>query len=523
VPPHPNPISSVSAAEVGIGASCEARFERGGGILLHATSLPGPYGVGELGPEAVRFLEFLQQSGLKLWQVLPLGPAGAANSPYASPSAFAGNPLLVSLDRLVEAGLLVPSDLPRRPRFPSDRVEYEAVTAFKLRLLRRAHGRFRAGPEFETFCRREAEWLDDYALFMALKERHRGAAWTAWPPELQARDPAALDRARAELAREMAFQKFVQFLFSVHYAVVRREAWARGVRIIGDVPIFVDLDSADVWTHQELFHLDSRRRPTIVAGVPPDYFSATGQLWGNPLYRWDVLRRERYAWWVRRMRKALELYDLVRLDHFRGFESYWAVPAGEATAVHGRWEAGPGAEFFDALRAELGGELPLIAEDLGIITPQVEQLRDKLGLPGMKVLQFAFSDPANWHLPHNYAPNSVAYTGTHDNDTTRGWWEHAREPERAFARRYLGRRRPRLRRNPRRESASVCEELVRVALSSVAALAVVPMQDVLGLGSEARMNTPGTTEGNWEWRLDAAALTPRLARRLRDLAELYNR
>ncbi|MDP9378920.1 MAG: 4-alpha-glucanotransferase [Chloroflexota bacterium] len=505
-------------------AAGSPKLQRSSGILLHPTSLPGPHGVGELGPEAIRFLDFLHRSGQKLWQVLPLGPAGAANSPYASYSAFAGNPLLVSLDRLVRDGLLQKGDLRRAPKFPRSRVEYDAVSAYKMKLLRRAHGRFGGGPDFDTFCQREAGWLDDYALFMALKDSHGGAAWNTWQPELVTREPEALVRAHRELDPQVAFHKFVQYLFSQHYAEIRREADARGIKIIGDIPIFAAFDSADVWTHSDIFHLDAQRQPTVVAGVPPDYFSATGQLWGNPLYNWDALERDRYAWWVQRIRRALDLYDLVRIDHFRGFESYWEIPAEETTAINGRWVKGPGARFFHTLSEQLGGELPIIAEDLGIITPEVEQLRDALRLPGMKVLQFAFSDPANFHLPHNYAPDSVVYTGTHDNDTTRGWWKQAEESERNLARRYLGRKRPRFRRSLDREGAQVCWDLIRAAMASVSVLAVVPLQDVLALGSEARMNTPGTTEGNWEWRLhDPSVLTSALSHRLRDLTELYNR
>src|SRR5215210_578956 len=484
---------------------------RASGILLHPTSLPGRYGIGEFGDEALRFLDFLAASGQQLWQMLPLGPTGYGSSPYQPYSAFAGNPLLIATDRLVEEGLLDPALLEDLPPFPQDAVDYDAVTPFKQGLLRQAYARFRPGLDFDEFREREAGWLGDYALFMALKGRHDGAGWNEWEPDLAARQPDALARAREDLVDEVAFHQFVQYLFFSHYGAVRREAEARGIRLVGDLPIFVAFDSADVWAHPDLFYLDAANRPTVVAGVPPDYFSATGQLWGNPLYRWDVMARDGYAWWLARLRAALALCDLVRVDHFRGFEAYWEVPAGETTAANGRWVRGPGDRLFAAVRDELGG-LPIIAEDLGLITKEVGALRDRFALPGMKVLQFAFSDPANPYLPHNYTGNCVVYTGTHDNDTTRGWWESLSAKERAFARRYLG-----------RDGEEIAWDLIRLAFGSVAALAVVPLQDLLDLGSAARMNTPGQEWGNWTWRFRAAALTDALGQRLRELTELYGR
>lgn len=446
-----------------------------------------------------------------MWQLLPLGPTGYGNSPYQPYSAFAGNPLLISTDHLVEDELLDAARLADAPPFPAVAVDYDAVAPFKEELLRQAYARFRPVAEFAAFRERQAHWLDDYALFMALKERHGGASWNEWEPEFAGRAPDALARAREELAREVEYHQFVQHRFFRDYGRVQGEARTRGIRLIGDMPIFVAFDSADVWAHPELFFLDAANAPTVVAGVPPDYFSATGQLWGNPLYRWEAMARDGYAWWADRLRLALSFFDLVRIDHFRGFEAYWEVPAGETTAVKGRWIKGPGDRFFAAVRDRLG-PLPVIAEDLGLITPEVEALRDRLALPGMKVLQFAFSDSANQYLPHNHTTNSVVYTGTHDNDTTRGWWMAAGSEERAFARRYLG-----------RSGDEIAWDLIRLALGSVAALAVVPLQDLLDLSSAARMNTPGTEEGNWTWRYEAPALTTTLEARLRDLTSTYGR
>ncbi|TCJ20568.1 4-alpha-glucanotransferase [Rubrobacter taiwanensis] len=483
------------------------RFARSGGVLLHPTSLPGGCGIGELGPEAYRFLDFLHAGGQRIWQMLPLGPVGPDGSPYRSYSAFAGNPLLISTERLVRDGLL--DEAP--PDAPGDAVDHTTAGKLKRELLRRAHLRFVPPPGFRKFCRANGWWLEDYALFTALKRAHGGRAWNEWGRELRTRDPAALEEARRELADELEFQRFAQYLFFRHFWDLRRAANGRGVRIFGDIPIFVAHDSADVWANQHLFHLDSGGDPSVVAGVPPDYFSETGQLWGNPLYDWSAMEREGYGWWKSRLRMALSLCDIVRVDHFRGFEAYWEIPAGEPTARNGRWVEGPGARLFETLRAELG-ELPVVAENLGTITPEVERLRRRYELPGMKVLQFAFTDPENEYLPHNYTdPNFVVYTGTHDNDTTPGWWASATEEERSFARRYLG-----------REEPSVWD-FVRLALSSVADVAVIPMQDLLELGSEARMNTPGTPAGNWQWRMRPDAAAPQLAQRLRELSRLYNR
>ncbi|HEY5907226.1 MAG TPA: 4-alpha-glucanotransferase [Vicinamibacteria bacterium] len=502
---------------------------RTAGILLHPTSLPGPYGIGDLGPECFRFLDFLAAAGQGLWQVLPLGPTGYGDSPYQCFSAFAGNPLLISLDALAEDGLLSKADLAKRPAFPAKTVDFGAVIAWKRPLLDKAFAAFekkKSGAQaeaFETFITREAGWLDDFALFMAMKESHDGRAWPAWEDELVQRDAAALARAREAHGSRVRAVAFFQYLFFEHWAKVRKAAHERGIRILGDIPIFVSHDSADVWSHPELFHLSADGSAAKVAGVPPDYFSATGQLWGNPLYRWDVLARDGYAWWIDRFRGTLRLVDLVRLDHFRGFEAYWEIPGGEPTAVNGHWVKGPGAEFFLALERGLG-QLPVVAEDLGVITPEVAALRDRFGLPGMAILQFAWGsdDQANDFLPYNYPRNKVVYTGGHDNDTTVGWWtagvgdstrseaEVARE--RDFCLRYLG-----------SDGREIHWDFIRAVLASVADTAVVPVQDLLGLGNEARMNLPGRLGGNWLFRYEAGALDEAVTQRLRGMTQTYGR
>lgn len=493
-------------------------LRRESGILLHPTSLPGPHGIGDLGTEARRFVDFLEAGGQRLWQLLPLGPTGHGDSPYSSPSAMAGNPLLISLDILAKEGFLAPGDLGRASDSWIDHIDYGAVVAFKLPLLREACRRFldsatsEQRSEFDHFCRRNGSWLKDYALFMALKEAHDGASWLEWEPDVATRQPEVLERWQERLAGDLLFHQFTQFQFTRQWQLLKRYAHDRGVRIVGDIPIFVALDSADVWSRPELFYLDGEGNPTVVSGVPPDYFSRTGQRWGNPLYRWDVLAREGYDWWVQRFRVALAQLDMVRIDHFRGFQAYWEVPAEFKTAERGRWVEGPGEALFRAVEKALG-PLPVIAEDLGIITPEVEALRIKLGYPGMKVLQFAFGDSArNPHLPHNHERRCVVYTGTHDNDTTLGWF-HTRAPrERASALRYLG-----------TEGHEINWDLLRLAQASVADVAIAPLQDVLGLGSSARMNQPGQPLGNWTWRFAPDQLRPELAQRLRDLAITYGR
>lgn len=484
---------------------------RASGVLLHPTSLPGP-GVGDLGQPTLRWLDWLADAGQGLWQILPLVPVDGGGSPYSGLSALAGNPLLLSPELLARDGLLEAGEA-EDGEFSAECVDFPGVLRWKDALLRRAHEAFRAGrgdraleAEFAEHRRRNAGWVEDYALFRALRDRFGGKAWAEWAPPLRDREPGALEQAREDLAGEVERHAFGQFLFDRQWGAVRREAAARGIRIIGDVPIFVSHDSADVWAHRDLFELDGQGRPTVVSGVPPDYFSETGQRWGNPLYRWDVMRERGYAWWTERFRRTLEQVDFARVDHFRGFEAYWEVPAEEETALNGTWQPGPGTRLFRALEEEMG-PLPLIAEDLGLITPEVEALRDELGFPGMRVLHFAFGDDEkNPHLPANHVANSVAYTGTHDNDTSRGWWEAAGKAERAGLRKLT----------PAPEG-EIHWGMIETVFRSDAAVAIVPVQDVLGLGSEARMNTPGTAEGNWAWRLREGVLTPELAARLREL------
>ncbi len=489
------------------------------GILLHPTSLPGPPGMGDLGPAAHAWVDALVRARQGFWQVLPLGPTGYGDSPYQCFSAFAGNPALVSLDLLVREGLLAPSDLPAR-LFPEDRVDFGPVLAERRRALARAWERFQAGaaaglrPELDSFREAEAGWLDDHALFMALKEAHGGAPWTSWDPELRAREAGPLARARERLVDAIGLHRFGQFLFHRQWRALKEHARARGVRIVGDAPIFVAHDSTDLWAHPELFRLDARGLPEVVAGVPPDYFSATGQLWGNPLYDWGAIARTGYRWWIDRLRSARRLVDVLRLDHFIGFTRYWEVSAGSPTAQTGRWVPGPGAALLDAMAAELG-DLPIIAEDLGLVTPEVEALRLRYGFPGMRVLQFAFAGAVEERfLPHRYDRNTVVYTGTHDNETTRGWFAAATPGERRNLERYLGRA-------VREEDASW--ELVRLAWASVADLAVSPLQDVLSLGSEARMNAPGTATGNWAWRCPPGEPSAALLERLGEMTETYGR
>jgi len=496
---------------------------RGSGVLLHVSSLPGPFGSGDLGGGARDFVDFLAAGGQGCWQVLPLGPTCDffADSPYMSFSAFAGNPLFIDLADLAELGLVSYRRLATPPEFSEYLLDYQAVEAWRGPVLAEAWQAFSAspGPEFSEF-RAAMDWLDDYALFMALRERYGASSWAAWPRELAARVPAALKRARAELADRVGFHGFLQFQFYRQWQALRRYAGERGVRLIGDLPIYVGHDSADVWSNPGFFRLRSDDfLPSHVAGVPPDYFSVTGQRWGNPLYRWqsgkDEANRPLYHWWAERLRHLLRLTDLCRIDHFRGFESYWEIEAGEETAENGRWVKGPGEPFFAALRRELG-DLPIIAEDLGIITPEVTELRRRLGLPGMKVLQFAFDfDPHNSHLPHNYdSVASVVYTGTHDNNTTLGWFMDRELPEevREQVRRYTG-----------SDGRAISRDLVRFALASVAALAVIPLQDVLGFGADCRMNTPGTSAGNWRWRCARRFLNDETARWLRQETVFYNR
>lgn len=495
----------------------KVRPVRSSGILLHPTSLPGPFGIGDLGPAAYAWVDALAQARQTWWQILPLGPTGYGDSPYQAFSAFAGNPYLISPEALLQDGVLKPADI-GSVSFPADHVEYGSVIPFKVRILQRAWDNFQAGaapflrPLFEVFCQQQASWLDDYALFMALKDAHGGASWHDWPEKLVRRDPGELEQARRKLTQQVGLHRFRQFLFFRQWRALKQYANSKGVYLMGDVPIFVSSDSADVWSHSDLFQLDDRREPTVVAGVPPDYFSATGQLWGNPLYNWERLKQTGYAWWIARLRATLEQVDLVRLDHFRGFEAYWEIPAGMPTAQVGRWVKAPGAELLQALRSALG-TLPLVAEDLGVITPEVEALRDQFQLPGMRILQFAFGGAVESRfLPHNYEYNTVVYTGTHDNDTTRGWYKALPTHESDFVRRYLA-----------RDGHDIAWDLIRLAWSSVADYALAPLQDLLNLGTEARMNLPGRPSGNWSWRYTAAQLHPGVLERVRELTELYGR
>lgn len=494
------------------------KFERSSGILLHPTSLPGPYGIGDIGPQAHDWIDFLADVGCGLWQVLPLGPTGYGDSPYQCFSAFAGNPYLISPDALVEKGLLEKGDLADRPEFPDEEVDYGAVIPWKLEVLDRAYDRYQRGEWAElersmhSFREEQSHWLDDFALFMALKEAQGGGAWVDWPEDLRKREPEALEHAKQSFSEAIDRHTFRQFIFADQWDSLRQHAHEVKIRIIGDIPIFVAHDSAEVWARPELFYLDEDGNPTVVAGVPPDYFSATGQLWGNPLYRWQVHAANAYAWWIKRWESVLQLVDIVRLDHFRGFAGYWEVPADEETAENGRWMPGPGKHFFKILRKALG-ELPIIAEDLGVITPDVVELRDHFNLPGMIVVQFAFyGDPSETFLPHNHHEHKVIYTGTHDNDTSRGWYERVSEEERSFCRRYLG-----------ISGDDIAWDLIRTAWSSVAVFAVAPMQDFLSLGNEARMNYPGNPRGNWSWRMTEGSIDEGLRNRIKEFNHLYQR
>jgi len=506
------------------------KFERSGGVLLHPTSLPGPYGVGDLGPQAYRFVDWLASAGCKLWQVLPLGPTGYGDSPYQCFSAFAGNPYLISPDDLLQDGLLTQDDLTDVPTFNASRVDFGLLIPWKLNLLLKVFSRFDSASdalhkEFDYFCAENVSWLDDYALFMSLKEANGGGAWRDWDKPIRTRGKRAMDKARKEHAENVRRYSFYQFLFFRQWNNLRNYANEQNVKIIGDIPIFIAYDSADAWSHPELFFLDKNSLPTVVAGVPPDYFSPTGQLWGNPLYRWDVHKETEYAWWLARFRAVLDQVDIVRLDHFRGFAGYYEIPFGSTTAETGRWAPGPGFDFFKTLDAKLSEartaeiELPIIAEDLGVITPDVEKLRDDFKLPGMKILQFGFDSAKNPFLPHNYPAQCAAYTGTHDNDTARGWFDSAPENEREFSLRYLNMRPS----NGADPSAGFARNLIRSVWSSVAVFALAPMQDMLNLGTDARMNFPSRLGGNWEWRMRDEDMSATLAQSLRELNELYLR
>ncbi len=491
---------------------------RAAGVLLHPTSLPSRFGIGDLGPAADAFLDWAASAGLRMWQVMPLGPTGPWNSPYHSLSAFAGNPLLISPEILAREGLLPPGLLEAAPAFPPDYVDFERLIPWKTGLLRASweharRTRLSLESDLAAFAAEPAQrgWLGEWSLFAALAAAHPHRSWPDWPGDIVAHEPSALAAARRELSDEIAFATYLQWHFFRQWDRVRNEANRRGIAIVGDLPIYVALGGADVWADRRFFTVDPTGRPETVSGVPPDYFSRTGQLWGNPLYRWEALAAEGYRWWIDRIRMNFRTADIVRIDHFRGFESYWEVRAGAPTALEGRWLPGPGMALFDAIRRELG-ERPIIAEDLGTITDEVRALLQATGFPGMVVLQFAFGEADSPYMPHRHRVNSVVYTGTHDNDTTRGWWETLGEEERSRVRDYLG-----------TDGADVVWSLIRAACASVAERAILPLQDVAGLGSEARMNTPGRAHGNWSWRARPGHLSGESAGRLRRLLELTGR
>ncbi len=489
--------------------------KRGCGILLHPTSLPGPEGIGTLGADARRFIDLLRDMGMSYWQVLPLTPPALGNSPYSAYSAFAGNPLLIDLERIVSEGDL--ADASCDCRYPKDRVDFPAVLGRKIELLYQAGSAFLADNatprtgEFRHFCD-TTPWLHDFALFMVLRRHFQDRSWDNWPKEASQLTTERYRNYSQELGHEMGVEKYLQWQFSRQWHELRAYANERGIAVIGDIPIYVAYDSADVWGHRKLFLLDAHGAPTVVAGVPPDYFSSDGQLWGNPHYDWDALERDGYRWWIERFKTTFDVFDIVRVDHFRGFEAAWQVPAKAKTAREGHWVKGPGEKLFDALQAALG-PLAIIAEDLGVITPEVEALRDRYNFPGMKILQFAFdSGPSNPYLPHNHIRNMVVYTGTHDNDTTRGWYDSVPDEERGEMNAYLG------------TSGDDCgSDLMRAALMSVADTAIIPFQDILKLGNEARMNLPGTASGNWEWRFSWDMLPQDLAVSVRSRVERYGR
>ncbi len=490
---------------------------RTSGIILHPTSFPGPDGIGDLGPQAYTWIDFLESSGCSIWQTLPLGPTGYGDSPYQCFSAFAGNPYLVSPTLLLDEGLLEVEDFADRPEFPLRTVDFGRAIPWKMKILKRAFNRFLekdriSSDVFRTFVDENKKWLDDYALFMAIKNKYNGAAWQTWDEDLKKREQKSLDVFQKENFEEVCFQKFLQFCFFKQWKDLMDYAHQKNIMIIGDIPIFVSMDSSDVWSHPDLFYLDEQGNPTVVAGVPPDYFSPTGQLWGNPIYKWPTHKAQDFSWWIDRIRGTLKVCDIIRLDHFRGFCGYWEVPAGNPTAEIGRWVECPGDEFLQKVQETLG-DLPIIAEDLGEISKDVSDLRMKYELPGMKILQFSFSSDANDpFLPSNYLPNFAAYTGTHDNETITGWFTNADKPSRDFAMKYLN-----------SNGEHFAWDSIRAVWQSVAVYSIAPLQDFLELGNEARMNFPGKMFGNWSFRYINSDLTPELAFRILDLNRTYNR
>ncbi len=493
-------------------------LERKSGILMHPTSLPGPYGIGTLGKEASEFIDFLYDAGQKLWQICPLGPTGYGDSPYQSFSAFAGNPLLIDFSKLIDEGLLSSKDVDKTGKFDEDLVDFGRVIENKYEVLRKSYLNFFGNkneisdPAFTAFCRRESFWLDDFSIFMTLKNLHKGESWSNWQKEYKYKIPGDIKSFREKSMDGIRFYKFLQYIFYKQWQELKKYANGRNITIIGDIPLFVAFDSSDAWSHPEYFHFNRQLQPVKVAGVPPDYFSKTGQLWGNPVYNWGMMKKDGFKWWIRRIKNNMEMYDMVRIDHFRGFAAYWAVPYGEATAVNGKWEKAPGNELFKILEKTFG-KLPFIAEDLGVITPDVVEMREKYKLPGMKVLQFAFdSGPGNPYLPHNYNMDSVVYTGTHDNDTIKGWFDSVGPNVKSFIRNYIG-----------GDIDDIAWILIRLAWSSCSAFAITPLQDILGLGSAGRMNIPGTASGNWRWRFRKRDISKDLSKRLALLSGLFSR
>ncbi|HNY13199.1 MAG TPA: 4-alpha-glucanotransferase [Candidatus Wallbacteria bacterium] len=516
-------ITAIMAFSIRVSAADQIKFKRSFGVLLHPTSLPGRYGIGDLGEAAYKFVDYLKLSGATLWQTLPMGPTGFGDSPYACFSAFAGNPLLISPDMLVAEGLLVPADIEYIPAFSETKVNFGLVINYKRSLFNKAYENFRklkSGPavrEYESFlAENDALWLDDFALFMALKERNNGAVWSDWDRSLVRREKKAISIARSELRDQIGFFKFLQFEFFKQWLALKKYANANGVKLVGDIPIFVAYDGADAWVHPEIFCLDAKGKPVAVAGVPPDFFSKTGQYWGNPVYDWKALKRSGFAWWIARFKNTLVLFDIIRIDHFRGFEAYWEIPASEKTAVNGKWVKAPGLELFRAIRKSLG-TLPIIAEDLGVITPEVERLRDEFGFYGMKILQFGFSGndgDAAKYLPHTFnSSHALVYTGTHDNETTAGWYENLDPKVQKFVRDYTG-----------SDGKNVARDMVKLAMSSVCDIAIVPFQDIIGIDNAGRMNTPGTFgEKNWSYRLRGADLKMMDALQIKKYCRLFGR
>lgn len=496
------------------------KFERSAGILLHPTSLPGEFGIGTIGENAYHFVDFLVECGQKLWQVFPLGPTGYGDSPYQSFSTFAGNPLLIDLKLLKEEGLLSDKDLNEIPKFKKDHIDFGKLIEVKYELLSKAFQNYKTnGKNFTndcgTFCIENQNWLNDYALFMAVKEYHGGKLWTEWESDIAFRKPGAVEKWTQKLEYRIEYQKFLQFSFYKQWKNIKEYANNKGIKIIGDIPIFIAYDSSDLWANKKYFSVDDNGKLQTVAGVPPDYFSETGQLWGNPLYKWIEMEKDNFVWWLERIKKTLEFVDIIRIDHFRGLDAYWEIPGDAPTAQTGKWIKAPGKKLFEVIKKELG-ELPIIAEDLGVITKSVEELRDHFGFPGMKILQFAFGEHGdNKFLPHNFVNNCVVYTGSHDNDTTKGFFEKEKENKSGiyeWAQRYLG-----------FYGNDITFELIRTAYSSVADIVIIPMQDILNLGSEARMNFPGKLGGNWTWRFDWEQVNSNIPLTFKGMAEIYDR